>query len=84
MFLNPGLAMKRINGLRLVAAGAAAAAASAAIAAETIAYRYDARGRLIRVERTPPSGNILTHYAFDKADNRIVKTTSGSSNPPPP
>jgi YD repeat-containing protein len=69
----------------LLAAGAAAVAASAAMAAETIAYRYDSRGRLVRVERTDSATyNVVTNYAFDKADNRTSKSTTGSANPPPP
>ena len=76
--------MKRAQSLAIVA-GAAAIAASAAMAAETIVYRYDARGRVVGVDR---SGNVndgvTTNYAFDKADNRTAKTTTGSPNPPPP
>ena len=70
----------------LLVVGAAVAAASvAAIAAETIAYRYDARGRLVRVERSGTvNDNVATNYTFDKADNRVSKTTAGSANPPPP
>jgi YD repeat-containing protein len=68
-----------------VAAGAAVVAASAAMAAETIVYRYDARGRLVRVERSGSvNNNVATNYTFDKADNRTAKTTTGSANPPPP
>ncbi|HEX8064045.1 MAG TPA: hypothetical protein VF535_12630 [Allosphingosinicella sp.] len=56
-----------------------------AIAAETIVYRYDARGRVVRVERSGTvNNNVVTAYTFDKADNRTVKTTTGSPNPPPP
>ena len=78
--------MRGINRNALVLAGAAlAAAASAAIAAETIVYRYDARGRLVKVERSGTvNNNVVTNYTFDKADNRTVKTTTGSPNPPPP
>lgn len=78
--------MKRGYRRALVAMGAAAAAASAALAAETIVYRYDARGRLVAVERTGTVNNnvVTTNYTFDKADNRTVKTTTGSPNPPPP
>jgi YD repeat-containing protein len=65
--------------------GAAVVAASAALAAETIVYRYDARGRLVKVERSGNvNNNVVTNYTFDKADNRTVKTTTGSPNPPPP
>jgi coenzyme F420-reducing hydrogenase delta subunit len=69
----------------ILLAAAAAAAPAAAAAAETIAYRYDARGRLVRVERSGTvNNNVATQYSFDKADNRIAKTTTGSPNPPPP
>lgn len=69
----------------LLAAAGIAVAASAAMAAETIAYRYDARGRLVRVERAGSvNNNVATNYSFDKADNRTVKSTTGSPNPPPP
>jgi YD repeat-containing protein len=78
--------MRGINRNALVLAGTAfAVAASAAIAAETIVYRYDARGRLVKVERSGTvNNNVVTNYTFDKADNRTVKTTTGSPNPPPP
>lgn len=56
-----------------------------ASAAETITYVYDARGRLIRVERTGTVNNgVTTTYQIDKANNRTNKTTTGSPNPPPP
>lgn len=77
--------MKRGCKLAVVAMGAAVVAASAALAAETIVYRYDARGRLVKVERSGNvNNNVVTNYTFDKADNRTVKTTTGSPNPPPP
>jgi YD repeat-containing protein len=75
--------MRRTN--RWAVLAAAAIAASAAMAAERIVYRYDARGRLVKVERTDlATYNVVTQYGFDKADNRTVKTTTGSPNPPPP
>jgi YD repeat-containing protein len=71
--------------LLLLGAAAAAAAATAAWATETIVYRYDARGRLVKVERTGTvNNNVTTSYTLDKADNRTNKTTTGSPNPPPP
>ena len=77
--------MRRRNRLALLGAAAAVAGASAAMAAETIVYRYDSRGRLVKIERTGTvNNNVVTNYAFDKADNRTSKTTSGSANPPPP
>ncbi len=58
---------------------------TAAEATETISYSYDARGRLIQVERTGTVNNgVTTSYVLDKADNRTSKTTTGSPNPPPP
>jgi YD repeat-containing protein len=57
----------------------------AAYAAETITYKYDARGRLVQVNRTGTvNNNVVTNYSYDKADNRTNKTTTGSPNPPPP
>lgn len=72
--------------MTMVLAGAAVAAVPAlAIAAETIAYRYDSRGRLVEVVRNDgAAANVVTHYGYDKADNRILKNTSGSPNPGPP
>ena len=44
---------------------------TAADAAETITYTYDARGRLVKVERTGTvNNNVTTNYTIDKADNR--------------
>ncbi|HEV2078769.1 MAG TPA: hypothetical protein VGR19_02565 [Allosphingosinicella sp.] len=54
---------------------AAASCAAPALAAETISYSYDVRGRLVQVQRTGPVNNT-TSYTLDKADNRLVKTTS--------
>lgn len=69
----------------LLPAALVGAVAAAAYAAETIAYRYDARGRLVRVERSGTvNNNVVANYAIDKADNRTNKTTTGSPNPPPP
>jgi hypothetical protein len=59
----------------LLATAAAASCAVPALAAETITYGYDARGRLVSVVRTGPV-NKTTAYTLDKADNRLVKTTS--------
>ena len=71
--------------LRWVLVAAISAVAAAAFAAETITYTYDARGRLVKVERTGTiNNNVVTNYTIDKADNRTNKTTTGSPNPPPP
>lgn len=56
-----------------------------ASATETVTHSYDARGRLIQVARTGTVNNgVTTTYVYDKAHNRVTKTTTGSPNPPPP
>ena len=64
---------------KLAFAGAALAlAGAAAMAAETIGYGYDARGRLIRVQHSGSvNANVATNYSYDKADNRTSKKTTG-------
>lgn len=54
-------------------------------AAETIAYSYDAKGRLVKVVRSGSVNNGVTaDYTHDKADNRGTLVVTGSPNPPPP
>ncbi len=54
-------------------------------AAETVTYKYDAKGRLVEVKRTGTvNNNVTTTYQHDKADNRKNVTTTGSTNSPPP
>ena len=61
----------------IVALGALAVAA---YAAETISYKYDARGRLVQVNHAGSvNNNVVTNYSYDKADNRNVVTTNGAS-----
>jgi hypothetical protein len=51
----------------------------AAIAAETITYTYDAKGRLVKVERSGSvNNNVKAEYKHDKADNRTNVTVTGS------
>jgi hypothetical protein len=48
---------------------------SAAMAAETITYTYDARGRLVKVVHTGSvNNNNQACYTYDKADNRTNVT----------
>lgn len=71
--------------LILGVAALAMTAATSASAAETITYTYDARGRLLKVERSGTVNNgVVTDYVLDKAGNRTGKVTTGSANPPPP
>ncbi|MFC0590404.1 hypothetical protein ACFFF7_13390 [Novosphingobium aquiterrae] len=59
--------------------------ASPAHATETIKYTYDAKGRMVKVERTGTVNNgVTTNYSHDKADNRTNVKTTGSGNAPPP
>ena len=55
-----------------------------AAATETITYTYDAKGRLVKVERSGSVNNgVKAEYTHDKANNRTNVTVSGSPNPPP-
>lgn len=45
--------------------------ASLSVASETVTYTYDARGRLVKVERSGTvNNNVKAEYKYDKADNR--------------
>lgn len=60
---------------------AAVGNASAAHASETITYTYDAKGRLVKVERSGAVNNgIKVEYTHDKADNRKNVKVTGSPN----
>ena len=51
-------------------------------ASETVKYTYDAKGRLVKTERTGTvNNNVKTDYEHDKADNRKRVKTTGSTNP---
>lgn len=64
---------------------AAALPPQAALAAETITYTYDAKGRLVKVVHTGTVNNgVKADYTHDKADNRKTLIVTGSANPPPP
>jgi len=77
--------MKRSGYRRLVAGAGLLAFAAPAFSAETITYSYDARGRLVKVERTGSVNNgVKAEYSHDKTHNRTNVTVTGSSNPPPP
>ena len=54
---------------------------SACLAAETISYRYDAKGRIVKVVRTGTVNNNLTYdFTHDKANNRTRVTVTNSPN----
>lgn len=51
------------------------------LAQETTTFTYDAKGRVVNVQRSGgPSGGAATAYTYDAASNRTNKTTSGSPN----
>ena len=79
--------MKRIVGARkwFLAGLTVAAIPALAYAAETITYTYDAKGRLVKTERSGTVNNgVKAEYSHDKANNRTNVTVSGSANTPPP
>lgn len=60
------------------------AIAMPSVAAETITYTYDAKGRLVKVVRTGTvNNNVTIDYEHDKADNRTRLKVINSPNPPP-
>lgn len=68
--------------MRIVHLIAAAAALTPVVAsaAETVAYTYDAKGRLIRAAHSGSvNDGVVVNYAFDQADNRTNVTVSGAS-----
>lgn len=72
--------------MRYVLAGLAILGfASSAIAMETVTYTYDAKGRLVKVERAGTVNNgVKIEYTHDKSDNRQNVKVTGSPNSPPP
>lgn len=64
----------------LPAVGLTAAASGPLMASETVTYSYDAKGRLVIVERSGTvNNNVKTEYEHDDADNRKRVTTTGSN-----
>ena len=67
---------------KVLLALAAAGMAAMSMASETINYSYDARGRLVKVERKGSvNNNVAAEYKYDKADNR-TNVNVASPNPP--
>jgi hypothetical protein len=63
--------MNRNQQLLLFAIGIAGLTCAAAWASETVTYTYDARGRLVKVERIGTVNNgVRADYVYDKGDNR--------------
>ena len=77
--------MAIFKAITLLATVLAATLATNAGASETISYRYDAKGRLLRVTRGGSVNNaVIAYYTYDKADNRRTVKVTGSPNPPQP
>lgn len=58
---------------------------AAAIAAETTSYGYDAKGRLVSVNKTGSANNgVAVTYSYDRADNRTNVVVSGAAGSTPP
>lgn len=70
--------MRKVVLLGLAATFVVAGVAGIALAAETITYTYDVHGRLTKVARDRDTAPTLanTSYSYDKADNRLTKTTT--------
>lgn len=68
----------------LISLGLAAMITSSVQASETVTYTYDAKGRLIKVERSGTVNNgVKAEYTHDKANNRTNVKVTGSPNPSP-
>ena len=56
-----------------------------AVASETITYSYDAKGRVVKAERSGTVNNaVKAEYTHDKANNRRTVKVTGSANNAPP
>ena len=63
----------------LLAFGVLSLAEGSVSAAETQTFTYDARGRLVKVERSGSVNNgVKAEYAHDKANNRTNVKVTGS------
>ena len=71
--------MKISSKAAMAAAAVCLLTSTAASADETIAYTYDARGRLVQVVHSGTvNTGVQTTYTLDAADNRTHQTTTGA------
>ncbi len=71
--------MKNVRIGAMIGIAAVTGLAAAALASETVAYTYDARGRVVAVKHSGTvNNNVQSNYAYDKADNRTNKTVTGA------
>jgi len=69
----------------VAAVALASVAAGGVHAQETVTYRYDALGRLIRIEHQGTANHAInTNYQYDKAGNRTEHATAAGLAPVPP
>lgn len=74
-----------MKSIRFAVVGLGFACSTAAMSAETITYKYDAKGRVVEVKRSGTVNNtVQTNYTYDKADNRTNVKVINSPNAPPP
>jgi YD repeat-containing protein len=68
------------HGTKVALAAAALVVAGVAVANETVTYTYDARGRLVKVERSGTvNEGVKAEYKYDKGDNRTNVNTVAPS-----
>jgi hypothetical protein len=78
-----GVTMRSVCGIGILLA-AVCGFGSATFAAETVTYTYDAKGRLVKVERSGGVNNgVKAEYTHDRANNRRNLKVTGSSNQAP-
>ncbi|MGB8326460.1 MAG: hypothetical protein WCE48_02650 [Steroidobacteraceae bacterium] len=71
----------RVAIITIVVAACWLALAGPLRAAETITYKYDAKGRLVKVVHSGAVNNgITTLYTHDKTNNRTNLKTTGASH----
>lgn len=79
--MNKRLPALAVTGFLFVAA--TVLADLSAIASETVNYSYDARGRLVKVERSGTvNNNVRAEYNYDKGDNRTNVNVVSPNSPP--
>ncbi|MEA3046223.1 MAG: hypothetical protein QOJ53_555 [Sphingomonadales bacterium] len=75
--------MKKAVEIILIAMVLAGTAATDSRASETINYTYDARGRLVKAERSGTvNNNVKAEYKYDRAENRTNVNVVSPNSPP--
>jgi YD repeat-containing protein len=75
--------LKKAVEIILIAMVLAGTAATVSWASETINYTYDARGRLVKAERSGTvNNNVKAEYKYDRAENRTNVNVVSPNSPP--